>query len=132
MKEIFKLIDKERRGNALRAVSAAPEGYVVTIAEPTRNLDQNARLWAMLDDIAKAEPMGRKHTPEEWKAIFCQAAGWEMAFLPGLSGGFFPVGFRTSKMTVRQMADLITWVQAWADEQGVQFSEPNPYERGAA
>lgn len=130
-KQTFKLIDKDRRGNALRAVAAAPEGHVVIIGEPTRSLDQNARLWAMLGDIAKAEPMGRKHTPDEWKAIFCQACGWEMAFLPGLSGGFFPVGFRTSKMTVRQMADLITWIQAWGDEQGIRWSEPHPDERAA-
>jgi hypothetical protein len=78
----------------------------------------------MLGDVAKAEPMGRKHTPDEWKAIFMQAAGWEVAFLPGLSGGWFPTGFKSSQMTVRQMADLITFIQSWGDEQGIVWSEP--------
>lgn len=121
-----RLVGPTQRAYAKSLIDQAGDGWIVTIKEPTRNLDQNARLWAMLGDIAKAEPMGRKHTPEEWKAIFCQACGWEMAFLPGLSGGFFPVGFRTSKMTVRQMADLITWIMAWGDEQGIRWSEPMP------
>ena len=121
-----RLVGPTQRAYAKSMIDAAADGWIVTIKEPTRSLDQNARLWAMLGDIAKAEPMGRKHTPDEWKAIFCQACGWEMAFLPGLSGGFFPIGFRTSRMTVRQMADLITWIMAWGDEQGIRWSEPMP------
>ena len=35
-----------------RHVLAAPEGHVVSISEPRRNLEQNAKMWAMLADIA--------------------------------------------------------------------------------
>lgn len=121
-----KLIDAPRRTYAKGLIDKAPDGWIVTLREPTRTLDQNARLWAQLHDVAKSEPRGLKHTPEEWKCIFMQACGWEMAFLPGLSGGFFPAGFRSSKMTVRQMADLITFVMAWGDGEGVRWSEPMP------
>lgn len=127
----IRILGPRQRAYAHAQVDAAPDGWIVTVREPTRTLDQNARLWAMLGDVARAEPMGRKHTPDEWKAIFMQAAGWESAFLPGLSGGFFPIGFRSSQLTVRQMADLITFIQAWGDEQGIVWSEPHPDERAA-
>lgn len=122
----IRLLGPRQRAYAKMQIETAMDGWIVTIKEPTRTTDQNARLWAMLHDVAKSEPRGLKHTPEEWKCIFMQACGWEMAFLPGLSGGFFPAGFRSSKMTVRQMADLITFIMAWGDGEGVAWSEPMP------
>jgi hypothetical protein len=118
-----RLVGHKQRAYACHKIGLAPDGWYVTLKAPTRTLDQNALLWARIEEIAKAEPMGRKHTKDEWKAIFMQAAGWEMAFLPGLSGGWFPTGFRSSKMTVRQMADLLTFIEAWAAEQGIVFAE---------
>ena len=121
----YRLINPAVRQRAARAVLDAPDGYLCTIAEPTRNLSQNAMLWACLGDIAKAEPMGRKMTAEEWKCVFMQACGWENQFLEGLDGRPFPAGFRSSKMTVRQMADLITFILAWGNEIGIMWSEPD-------
>ncbi len=119
------------RYHAKQVIEAAPMGYIVTIKEPTRNLDQNARMWAMLADISSAIPDGRRHTPEDWKCLFMHACGWEVQFLDGLDGRPFPSGFKSSKMTVRQMADLITFIMAYGDERGVAWSEPNPYEATA-
>jgi hypothetical protein len=127
----IRLLGPAQRAHACTQVMSAPDGYVVRVSEPTRSLDQNARLWATLEEVARAEPLGRKHTPDEWKAIFMQATGWESAFLPGLSGGFFPIGFRSSRLTVRQMADLITYIHAFCAEQRIPLSEPNPDERAA-
>ena len=124
-KTTFRLISPAVRQRAIDAILAAPEGHIVTIAEPTRNLSQNARLWAMLGDVSKAEPMGRKMTAEEWKIAFMAACGWEVQFLEGLDGRPFPAGFRSSRMTVRQMADLITFIGAWGEEQGIRWSEPD-------
>ena len=120
----FKLSHDTARQRAARAVLGAPAGHIVEIREPTRSLDQNSRLWAMLADISRAEPMGRKMTAEEWKCVFMAACGWEVQFLPGLDGRPFPAGFRSSKMTVRQMADLITFILAWGHENGIRWSEP--------
>ena len=125
----IKLIGPDQRYHAAKLIEQAPDGYVVTIKEPTRSLDQNARLWAMLTDISKAMPDGRRHTPEDWKAIFMNAAGWEVQFVDGLDGRPFPSGFKSSRMTVRQMADLITFISAYGDEHDVMWSEPNPDER---
>lgn len=104
-------------------IDKAPVDAVVTVKEATRNLDQNARLWAMLSDISRAKPEGRRHTPELWKAIFMSACGHEVQFLNGLDGLPFPAGFRSSRLTVRQMADLISFVAAYGDQQGVKWSE---------
>lgn len=117
------------RERAKRLVDAAPEGFVFSVEEPRRTVDQNSRLWAMLSDVAMSKPMGRMHTPEEWKCIFMSACGWEVAFLPGLDGRFLPYGYRSSKLTKKQMTDLQDFIQAWGDENGVQWSDP---ERKAA
>lgn len=111
------------RQRAAMLVAKAPSGYICKISEPKRSLDQNAKLWAMLTDISTAKPQGRMLTPDEWKAVFMQACGWEQQFLEGLDGRPFPTGFRSSRMTVAQMADLTTFIQAYGDQQGVAWSD---------
>jgi len=119
------------RALAHKLVDCAPPDAVVNVREATRNKDQNARFWAMLSDVSRAKPDGRKHTPEVWKALFMNALGYETRFEMGLNGEPFPVGFRSSRLSVRQMADLITFISEYGDRHGVNWSEPNPYE-GAA
>ncbi len=113
---------QEQRTLAQRMIEAAPVDAVVRITPKGRSLDQNALLWACLSDVSRAKPMGRKHTPEVWKALFCHACGHAVQFEMGLNGQPFPTGFSTSKMTVQEMNDLITFVIAWGDEQGVRWS----------
>ena len=125
------LTGPRQRVRATASISFAPDGYIVTIKEPTRSLDQNARMWAMLADISKAMPDGRRHTPDDWKCLFMHACGWEVQFLDGLDGRRFPSGFKSSRMTVRQMADMITFISAYGDEREVAWSEPHPDERSA-
>jgi hypothetical protein len=115
-----------QRGLARRLIDEAPDNCVVTVALPKRTLDQNAKMWAMLSDISRACPEGRRHPPETWKNLFMHAAGFEVAFQMGLNGEPFPVGWRTSKLTKRQMADLITHIMAYGDQHRVEWSEPAP------
>ena len=119
----FPLDSKRRRDLAKRMIDQAPEGYVVTIQEPTRSLDQNARFWAMLSDVSRACPQGRKHPPETWKNLFLHACGYAARFEMGLNGEPFPVGFRSSALSVRQMSDLMEFISAWGDEHGVSWSD---------
>jgi len=111
-----------QRALAHRLIDAAPVDAVVTVKEPTRNADQNALLWVLISDVSRAKPQGRRHTPDTWKALFMKACGHHVQFLEGLDGEPFPAGFRSSRLTVKQMADLITFIQAWGDEQGVAWS----------
>lgn len=115
-----------QRALAKQLIDLAPIDAVVNVREATRSLDANARLWAMLSDISRAKPEGRMHTAEVWKALFMNACGYEVQFLQGLDGNPFPAGFRSSRLTVRQMADLISFVSAYGDQNGVQWSEPMP------
>ncbi len=126
----LKLVSGRVRERAKVIIDAAPDGWIVSVREPTRSLDQNARLWAMLTDISKAMPHGRRHTPEDWKCLFMHACGWDVQFLDGLDGRPFPSGFRSSHTTVKQMTDLITFIYAYGDERGVVWSEPEPARAG--
>lgn len=113
-----------QRAIAKRLIDMAPADGVVRISEPKRNEDQNAKMWAMLSDVARARPEGRRWTPETWKAAFMHSLGHQIQFAEGLDGsGPFPVGFRSSRLTVRQMADLITCIAEYGDRHGVQWSD---------
>lgn len=107
------------RAQAHRLIDAAPQGAVANIREATRSLDQNAKMHAMLSDVSRAKPDGRRATPDDWKAIFMNACGWEVQFIEGLDGRPFPQGFRSSHLSKSQMSDLITFISAFGDQHGV-------------
>ena len=111
------------RQRAKELIDKAPVGFVAEVREPKRTTDQNARLWAMLSDVSVSKPMGRRHTPEEWKCIFMAACGWEVLFLEGLDGRPFPQGFRSSQLTKSQMTTLQDFIEAWGSENGVKWTD---------
>ena len=114
-----------QRAVAKQIIDRAPVNAVVTIREASRNLDQNARMWAMLSDVSRSKPEGRHWTPETWKAAFMHSLGHQVQFCEGLDGsGPFPLGFRSSRLTVRQMADLITVIQEYGDRHEVVWTDP--------
>lgn len=119
------LYGPHQKAEAQRLISLAPTGAIVTIREATRNLDQSARMWAMLSDVSRSKPEGRHWTPETWKAAFMHSLGHQVQFCEGLDGsGPFPLGFRSSRLTVRQMADLITVIQEYGDRHEVAWTDP--------
>jgi len=125
MKRTIILAHPEARRRAVEAVREAPEGYAVQIKEPTRNLDQNAKLWAMLGDVARqVDWYGKRLTPEDWKHVFSSSLR-RLEVVPNLDGtGFVALGMSTSRLSVREMADLITLIDAFGAERGVEWSEP--------
>ena len=89
----------------------------------TRSTEQNRRLWAMLGDVSDQVVWhGRKLTSEEWKHVF-SASLKRQDVVPGLDGGFVVLGLSTSKMTVSEMSDLQTLIEAFGAQQGVHFAE---------
>ena len=114
---------------AKRLIDRAPRGAVVNIREAGRTLSQNAKMWAMLSDVSRANPNDLRWGTDVWKAAFMQACGHEVLWQPGLSGEPFPVGYRTSRMNKTQMAELITCIQEYGDRHGVQWSDPE-YQSG--
>lgn len=118
------LTGAEQRQRAQKLILRAPDGYVVSVSEPKRTAEQNDRMWAMLTDISHQKPMGRAHTPDDWKAIFMNACGWECQFVEGLDGRPFPQGFRSSQMTKGQMSKMIDFMLAFGAEHQIRWSEP--------
>lgn len=120
----LKLANNGIRARAHTWVEAAPEGMVIQFKEPTRSLDQNAKLWAMLGDVAKqAEHNGQRYTPEVWKALFMSACGYELNLLVGLNGEPVPMGTSSSKLGVGKMSELIEFISYWCAENGVTLSD---------
>lgn len=108
---------------AHRLVDAAPFGAVLNIREADRTLDQNSKLWAMLSDISRAKPEGRRHTPEVWKCLFMSACGHAVQFEVGLDGNPFPIGFRSSRLSKAQMSDLIEFIGQYGAEHGIKWRD---------
>lgn len=113
-----------QRAFAKSLLDSAPAGSVFNVREATRNTDQNAKMWAMLSDVSRAKPDGLTHTTDMWKALFMKSCGHEVQFVLGLDGEPFPTGFRTSRLSKSQMADLITFIQEYGDRKGVRWTDP--------
>lgn len=124
-KAVFVLAHPIARNRAVEAVRTAPDGFSVTVAEPRRSLDQNARLWAMLGDVsAQVEWYGKRLSPEDWKHVFSSALK-KMDVVPNLDGtGFVALGLSTSRMSKRELSDLMELISAFGAERGVIWSEP--------
>ena len=119
---------KDTRELIRRWVERAPDGFRIEIREPTRSDAQNRALWVRLTEIARQRPNhnGVKMTPELWKAVFMQALGAEMVMLPTLEGdGYFPMGHRSSLLSVSEFCALIELINAWAAREGVALREDN-------
>jgi len=122
------------RAKAIHWISRLPEGTRVEFKEPQRSLDQNAKMWAGLTDIAaQATHAGRKWSTDQWKCLFLCALGRETQFIPSLDGqGFIPYGQSSSDLSKKEMTDLIELMQSWGAEHGVTFHEPSELQKAKA
>ena len=118
---LYRLVHPEARQRAIEAIKQAPDGFICRISEPTRSLEQNSLMWSSLVDIANQVVWhGRKLTSEEWKFVF-SASLKKQEVVVGLDGGFVVLGQSTSKMTKREMSDLLELIYAFGAQQGVKF-----------
>ena len=125
----FVMAHAEARRRAMSAVADAPEGYVVRVEQPTRNSEQNALLWVLLDAFSRqlVWPVNGamvKLAAEEWKDILTAAFKQETQRIAmGMNGGMVILGMRTSQMGKRQFAEFIEFVQSVAVDRGVMLDE---------
>ena len=121
-KKTFTLAHDVARKGACAFAMAAPNGWHVTFRPPTRSLEQNARMWAMLGEVSRrVDWHGRKLTSEAWKCVF-SASLKKQDVVPGLHGDLVVIGQSTSAMSIRDLAELMDLIDAFADEHGVFFS----------
>jgi hypothetical protein len=119
-RSIFRLMPTSRAYIA-QFIASLPDGWFVECAPPRRSLAQNARMWAMLQDVAdQKEWYGKKLSAEEWKTVFT-ASLKKAKVVPGLDGEFVVLGYATSKMTIGEMADLMTLIEAFSAKENIKL-----------
>ncbi len=134
MTQKFKrFVTRDNRQNVMRlawemvgALLQANDQVVVEVREKKRSDEQNAKLHAMLGDIAKQKTFnGQKLSIDQWKMIFVSghriATGGSAEMAIGLEGEVINLRESTARMGVRRTASLIEYIQAWAAGNGVEF-----------
>ena len=112
-----------QRDLAKRLIDKAPSYAVMNVREATRTLEQNAKMQAMLSDIARARPQGRVYPTETWKCLFMDECGFKPKWVPSLNGdGVVNTGYRSSRLGKQQMSDMIEAMNAFAAENGIEWS----------
>jgi hypothetical protein len=97
---------------------------VVEFKDKKRSTEQNGAMWSLLGQIARQRPThnGVKMSAGTWKAVFMEALGAEITWLPKLDEpGMFAFGHRSSQMTIAQMSDLIELMLSWSATQGLEI-----------
>ena len=117
---MFRLVHQAARENAIQAIRQAPDGWVVKVTEPTRNLEQNALLHAELQELAANKKWCNMTLEvEQWKRLL--TAAWMRAtqqggvlYVQAVDGHGMDVLYqRTSTLSKSQMTDLIEYIKAW-------------------
>lgn len=121
----IRLLGDTQRAYAHRVIDQAPAGYVVKVAAETRRDAQNRKLWPMLKDLQQQVPDCARFSTEDAKFRFLNALGTEMRFLPTLANeGMFPVGMKSSTLTVGQFSGLVELIYEYGGQNDVRWSEP--------
>lgn len=121
---MVRLVGDTQREYAKRLIDGADHGYVMKLAAETRRDAQNRKLWPMLKDIQTQVAGFDVYSTEDIKHRFLNALGTEMRFLPELEGqGMFPVGLRSSTLTVEQFSALVELIYAFGAKHHVRWSE---------
>ena len=97
----------------------------ISIKKPTRTLEQNAKMWAMLGDISKqCKHFSDYYSAEDWKDIFTASLSIELKMTPTIQGNRWVVlGLKTRKMNKQQLIELIDFIQSYGDLKGVKWSD---------
>ena len=122
------LYDDKIRDKAADWVRRLPKDTRVTFQAPRRTLDQNAKMHAMIADIARQhEHAGELRSVKQWKWLFMHLLGAEsVEWLPSLTddGDLVPVGTSTREMSVAECSEMIELLYAKGAEWGVVWTEP--------
>lgn len=111
----------------------APWGTRVTFQEAKRTSEQNARMWAMLTEVARQVKWhGQRLSADDWKLVFLSALKQELRIVPNLDGtGFVQLGRSSSSLSVGEMGDLMDLIAAFGAREGVTFAEPERAQEAA-
>lgn len=126
MKSKFFITSRKSLEECFRALNALgfEKSYVVEAKALTRTLEQNRLLWKMLTEISEQVNWhGHKLSPEDFKHMF-SASLKQQRVVPNIdSTGFVVLGQSTSKMTVKEMSEMIELMHAFGANHNVQFKD---------
>jgi hypothetical protein len=119
------LATRAERERAARWCMTAPVNTRVEFKEAKRTTDQNARMWAMLTDVAQQLPWhGQRLSADDWKLIFLSGLNQEMRLVPNINGnGFVNLGHSSSDLSKAEMGELMDLIEAFGAQHGVTFHE---------
>lgn len=125
------------RAKAIQGLDAAiaKGNWLMELREATRTDEQNRAIHGLIGQIMKqrAHHNGVRMDMALWKAVFLQALGEEVRFVPTLDGdGLFPLGLRTSKLSIARGSELIEFILAWCAREGLKVEHFDGAEDGAA
>lgn len=136
------LADSASRMRAVRACQDAPQGWQVQLSDKRSN-EQNARMHAMLSDVAKqCSHVNVKFSPDDWKRLcvdmfrreclqgdddrlieYFKANG--LRFAPALDGtGVVALGDQTRSFPKYVASAFMEWLGAFGADRDVKFSDP--------
>jgi hypothetical protein len=126
-KHVIYLTNPTARRNAAFLASTAPDGYRCEIRPKTRTLAQNDLMWSVLTDISRQVDFvvnGAlvKVSPEEVKDILTASLRHEIRQALTEDGKVVLLGMRTSRMSIKEMTDLIDLGHALGARKGVVWS----------
>jgi len=130
MRKQFNLINDSVKRNCLGFVANLPTDedtpLVVKIGESTRNLEQNALLWKLLECFSEQRQWVVNGemvslSSEDWKDLLTAAFRQETRMAQGLDGGVVMLGGRTSKMGKKEFSEFIEFIYASGAQIGVVF-----------
>lgn len=111
----------------IKAMLIAGHKLNFEVKKATRSTEQNNMLWSILTDLSKqcewaVDGQMVKLPAEDVKHILTASLKRHQRMARGIDGGLVILGQSTSRMTVAEMADLITLGHAVGDERGVKWS----------
>lgn len=125
MKRTYRLVHDEARRRAAADCYDAPEGWVVTVSEPSRTLEQNAAQWPILQAFADQKQLvinGKLEwvTPEDWKDVLTAVHKADMR-VAVFDGRMILLGQRTSKFTKNTFSEWLEFLHATAAEMDIDL-----------
>ena len=117
----------------IKAALATGQRLSLEIRPETRSLRANARMWALLRDVAEqvqwpVDGMLTHISPEDWKHIMTAAAKQHQRMAKGLDGGLVFLGQHTSRMTSAEISDVMAIIEAFGASRGVKWSVDEEFE----
>ena len=138
-KKVFKLVHSQAKQGAIACINSPDyDGYVVTIQEPTRNLEQNSKIHVVISLISKKATFQGEHLDtEDWKRLLIdgfvrikategQPIRKSGKVVPSLDGsGIVQLGLQSRSFSKEIASEFIEYLNAYAVSVGVDLKDTN-------